>query len=493
MAFLLPAYMGSNHSLFLGVGYLVAAIKKCENSAIIIDEDAIRWIYSSEGETNSIKLAEKRVIDEINKYSPNMLCISINTANYRNGLRLLSYVRKSFPDIYMTVGGPHISVCYKTFIDLHSDLFDAAIVGEGEDSLCELIENIKNGNMDKIIPGICYSNNHNHFIQRKIVDIEHIMFPDRKAFFSIYNDDEIEIAKENYKRVFYSHLPGFQKGHARIVGSRGCYNNCTFCSPGIYWKNPENNKPYRRVRSAKSIVNEIEMLLTDGISSIYFDDPTFPIKSNMIFFNNFEKEILTRNLNFFWGAPICSNEIDSTILDRLQRIGFSYCYFGLENYCKDNLNDFHKQQDIQKCLDLINECKKRGIHCDASYQIGLPNESIDDMKRSIDWIFNNKIERNTFYSITAIWPETQMAIKYGVTPEYYEPDFDKSVFEKKSGLYFYEQGNPILEQFYSNCSGTYHFIPMETAIDMKYYIFDKGLVNRFAKKRGGTLEPKNDK
>ena len=49
---------------------------------------------------------------------------------------------------------------------------------------------------------------------------------------------------------------------------------------------------------------------------------------------------------------------------------------------------------------------------------------------------------------------------------------------------FYEQGNPIVEQFYSNCSGTYHFIPMDVAIDMKYYAFDKGLTNRFAKKRG---------
>ena len=484
VAFLLPAYMGSNHSLFLGVGYLAASVKQHGNDAIVIDEDAIRWLYSAEGDEKSLKLAEKRVIDEINKYEPNMLCLSMNTANYRNGLRLLKYIRKEFPDIYMAVGGPHISVCYKTFFEWHNDLCDAAIIGEGEQALCELIENIKSGYLYNAVPGVCYSKNPTEFTNGKMVEIDTIPLPDRKAFFSIYCDEEKKVAEENYRRVFYSHLPGFENGHARVVASRGCYNNCTFCSPGIYWRNPENNKPCRRVRNPQSIADERELLLSEGIGAVYFDDPTFPIKSDMRFFDDFEHEIIKRNLKFSWGAPICSNEIDSKILDRLQRIGFTYCYFGLENYREDNLKDFHKQQDIKRCLELIAECKKRGIHCDASYQIGLPNESVDEMKKSIDWIFKNGIERNTFYSITAIWPGTQMAYEYGVFPECYEPDFDKKDFGEKRGLYFYEQGNPIVEQFYSNCSGTYHFIPMDVAIEMKYYAFDKGLTNRFAKKRG---------
>lgn len=484
IAFLLPAYMGSNHSLFLGVGYLAAVVKQRGNSAIIIDEDAIRWIYSSEGDEESLKLAEKRVIDEIRKYSPNMICMSMNTANYKNALRVLQYVRCVFKETYTVVGGPHISVCYKSFWKWHRDLFDAAIIGEGEIALCTLIDNVRRGVIDKTIPGVFYTNTPEIYTPGKMVEIDHIPFPDRNAFFEIYDENEILLAKENYQRVFYSHLPGFENGHARVVASRGCYNNCTFCSPGMYWRNPQNNIPCRRIRNAKSVVDEIEALVACGIGAIYFDDPTFPIKSDIAFFSIFEREILERKLKFYWGAPICSNEIDTEILDRLQRIGFSYCYFGLESYCEEYLNDFHKKQDIKRCLDLIRECRERGIHCDASYQIGLPNEKIDDMKKSIDWIFQNGIERNTFYSITAIWPGTDMAREYGITDDYYEPAFEKKQIEENKGLYFYEQGNPIVEQFYSNCSGTYHFIPMDVAIDMKYYVFDKGLSNRFAKKRG---------
>lgn len=484
VAFMLPAYMGSNHSLFLGVAYLSSAVKKQGNQSIVLDEDAIRWVYAKEDENTSLERAEGRVKEEIRKYAPDVLCMSLNTTNLENGLRMLSYVRHSFPEAYMVVGGPHISACSEQFRRWHRDLFDAAIVGEGEDAICDLLKSVCQGERKTPIPGIIYSSNELSVIPRKMVDINCLEFPDREAFFAIYNTKERAIAEENYTRVFYSHLPGFENGHARIVASRGCYNNCTFCSPGMYWRDQVSGKPCRRIRSAKSIADEIELLIHDGVGAIYFDDPTFPIKSDKKFFDELGKEILDRQLVFNWGAPICSSEVDTEILDRLQRTGFSYTYFGLESYKEENLKDFHKMQDIQRCLELIRECKKRNIHCDASYQIGLPNETVEDIKKSIDWIFKNKIERNAFYSITAIWPETMMAKEYGVLPEFFEPSYDKKTIEREKGLFYYEQGNPVVEHFYSNCSGTYHFIPMDVAIEMKYYVFDSGLTNRFAKKRG---------
>lgn len=484
VAFLLPAYFGSNHSIFLGIGYLAAVLKNMGNEAIVLDEDALCWIYSKVDKKNSLTLAESRVVEEIQRYSPDVLCISINTTNYRNALRMLKYVREKFPRIFMIVGGPHISTCYSTFQSWHKDLYDAAIIGEGEVALCSLIENLKQGQQHTPIQGVCYSAMPMAYTPSKMVNIKQLPFPDRSVFFEIYSPDEKALAKENYNRVFYANIPGFENHHhARVVASRGCYNSCTFCSPAVYWRNPENLKPCRRIRKASSIVAEVEQLLKTGVQAIFFDDPTFPIKSDMKFFSEFEQEVLNKGLDFHWGAPICSNEIDTNILDRLQKLGFSYTYFGLENYQSSALKNFSKNQDIHKCIELINECTVRNIHCDAAYQIGLPNESLDDIKRSINWIFSKKLEQNTFYSITAIWPETELAKQYNVTPDCYEPDYDKKTFEARSGLFFYEQGNDILEPFYSNCSGTYHFIPMDLAIQIKYYLFDNGLTNRFAKKR----------
>ena len=115
VVFMLPTYMGSNHSLFLGVAYLSSAVKKQGNQSIVLDEDAIRWVYAKEDENTSLKKAEERVKEEIKKYAPDVLCMSLNTTNLKNGLRMLSYVRHSFPEIYMVVGGPHISACSEQF------------------------------------------------------------------------------------------------------------------------------------------------------------------------------------------------------------------------------------------------------------------------------------------------------------------------------------------------------------------------------------------
>lgn len=479
IAFLLPAYFGSNHSMFLGIGYLAAAVKKKGFKALIVDEDAINWVYSKKNPSNSLELSKSRVIDELKSYSPNAICTYINTANYKNALRMLEYVRDVFPNTYSIVGGPHISTSYSSFKKNHSALFEAAIIGEGEDSICELAMSLSKNIFNAFIPGVLYSDSNLIYNLPRVVQIDKIPFPDREAFFEIYNQTELPLAYSSYQRVFYSSLPGFEKKYARIVASRGCYNTCSFCSPSVFWRHPETKKPYRRIRSAKSVVDEIEILLSKGISAIYFDDPTFPLKTSPAFFSQFETEIKKRHLSFNWGAPICVEEADVRILDRLQDIGFTYTYFGLETYQEKDLNNFNKKQNIRQCLNLIRQCKERGIHCDAAYQIGLPHENRDGIKRSIDWIFENHIERNIFFSITAIWPETLLAREIGILSDYFEPNYDKALVNKEKGVFFYEQGNPELEYFYSNCSGTYHFIPEELAIEMKYYIFDCGLKNRF--------------
>lgn len=480
VAFLLPVYFGSNHSMFLGVGYLSAVLKKNGNDTLIIDEDTIYWLYKQNECDNILEKVKNRIISEINKFSPDIICISINTTNYNNALNLLMLVNSFFKDVYIVVGGPHITTSFESFDKWHHSLFDAAIIGEGEESLCELCNWFEQKEEQRIIPGVRFASYPQLYKKRSVVNIDSIPYPDREGFFKIFTENELPIAKDNYNRVFYSHLPGFKDGYARIVASRGCYNSCNFCSPGIYWRNPINNKPCRRVRNPISIVDEIEQLINQGIHAFYFDDPTFPIKSDLNFFKMFEEEIKRRELDFSWGAPICSSEIDYELLDRLSMIGFTYTYFGLENYKIENLKKMHKSQNIESCTDLIFECKKRNIHCDASYQIGLPGEDFEEIKRSINWIFDSKIERNAFYSITAIWPETELAKEYSVPSDAYEPSFDKKAFYDITGLFYYKQGNSILEDFFSNCSGTYHFIPEETAINAKYYCFDMGLRNRFA-------------
>ena len=477
----LPVYFGSNHSRFLGPAYIASFLNAHGRECCILDEDAIAWLYHDTSDPQ--KQIRTRIVDAIHEFLPDIIGIYLNTANYKNGLSLLTFLRKNFPEICMVVGGPHITTCFKTFDALHSDLFDYAIVGEGEVAfykICQLIENKCHAH----IPGVFAANHSDSFRAAPLLDIDRLPTPDRTAFFTLFSKEERRTLIQNDTRVFYSSLPGFDSNYARVVATRGCYNACRFCSPGLYWRDPVTQQPRRRIRSPIAVVDEIEDLISKGHTSIYFDDPTFPILSNLPFFQTFCKEIKRRHLSFSWGAPICSNEINKYVLDELADIGMTYTYFGLENYNYDYLSAMEKEQNIDSCLMLIKSCEKRGIHCDASYQLGFPNDSFEAIRQSIDWIFDRRIQFHTFYSLTAIWPETSLAEEYNITPECYEPNFDKNRL-REFGLYFYEQGNQVLEQFYSNISGTYHFLPEDDTVALKYYIFDKGLTNRFARKKEG--------
>lgn len=89
--------------------------------------------------------------------------------------------------------------------------------------------------------------------------------------------------------------------------------------------------------------------------------------------------------------------------------------------------------------------------------------------------------KKEFFSIAAIWPETPLARKYGVKSDDFEPSSNKKRLEKE-GLYYFRPGNPQIEKYFSNCSGTFHFIDEETAIQAKYYLIDSGFIKRFENK-----------
>ena len=288
---------------------------------------------------------------------------------------------------------------------------------------------------------------------------------------------------ENYRYVFYSHLPGFKgKKFTRIIGSRGCDFSCNFCSPATFWKDPITGKNCRRLRDPIKIVDEIEYLTEHGYEAFYFDDPTFPFLSRPGYYKCLLNEIKKRRLQIAWAAPTRSDELNADILLDLFEAGFTYTYFGLESFRRSALHEMGKKVDIEKSVALVHKCNEIGIHCDVAYQIGLPGENYDSIIDGIQWLAQHGLQKHSFFSIAAIWPGTPWAKSWGIKSYDYEPIANKKSLETK-GLYYFEPGIPEIERYYSNCSGNYHFIDKETAINIKHYLIDAGFIKRFDKNK----------
>lgn len=476
VAFCIPYYSGSNHSQFLGVGYLSSYLKKLGHETIILDEDAVCWVKSKTGSINPNEDARLWIKENIDEFNPHIICVSINTTNYQNGLLLLRYLRKTYPKKIIVVGGPHISVCWQTFAKLHRNLFDIGIVGEGEEALAEICRAIKDKKDFLDIPGVFISDKLKNM--PRIINIDSLPFPDRDGFLAPFKNEEIITANKHYQRCFYSFLPEFRgKKHARIVATRGCNKQCGFCSPAVYWIDHTRGNPLRRIRTPRSIVEEIDELVQQGITAIYFDDPSFPVLSNMDFFLGFKLELKKRNINIVWGSPLSSDELSEDVLEALSETGFRYTYIGLESYNDANLLSLSKKQSIEHCIRMVDACNEKGIHCDISYQVGLPGEKLENIEKSLDWLVQHGLKKRVFFNITALWPGTILAKKYNITPLDYEPDINKEGLTSRGLYYFGAENN--LDEYFSNCSGTFHFISREIAIEVKEILHEKGFCDRF--------------
>ncbi len=481
IAFLIPYYEGRNHSPFLGVGYLSQVLKDAGFDTLILDEDAIYFVMENRGIDAPLQASRRFILNSLQEYSPVVVGMTVNTTNYERCLQLLRTVRKYVPETCIIVGGPHISTSWFSFKKHHSDIFDIAIIGEGESTILEVCNRVLTKASLKGISGTVLSHQAQNVIQPRalVANLDTLPYPDRDGFFYTVPGKELSVLKEHYRRVFYSHLPGFRgKHYERIVGSRGCNYSCNFCSPSVFWRNPITDRPKRRIRHPKNIVNEIEYLFDRGYEAFYFDDPTFPFSSEPDFINTFIHVLEQRGLKIAWAAPTRYDELSKNILVKLARTGFTYTYFGLETYRRKDLLKMGKEMDINHCLKLIEWCNDLGIHCDVSYQIGIPGDDYESIIQSIQWLEEHGLQKRSFFSIAAVWPETPLARKYGLSSENYEPECRKTSWEKQ-GLYHYKPGNPQIEKYYSNCSGTFHFIDIDTAIRVKDYLMDVGFIKRF--------------
>ena len=116
--------------------------------------------------------------------------------------------------------------------DFKNSNFDMAILGEGEQTTSELInqynqDKFKNKEFLKKINGILFRNN-NKIIKTKprefIKDLDQIPFPARELLnMKFYNQARITPKRE-------------LKTIGSMMTSRGCPFNCSFCSTSLFWK-----------------------------------------------------------------------------------------------------------------------------------------------------------------------------------------------------------------------------------------------------------------
>lgn len=350
---------------------------------------------------------KKTLLNEIKK-KPLIFGISALTGKQiLNGLEVSKLVKEN-SETPIVWGGVHSSLLPRQ--TLENKYIDFVVVGEGEETLLELVEALKNKISADNIKGLGYKKGHKIYLnpQREFMDLD-------KSLEIPY--DLIEI--ENYieKKSFATGKLGRD---IAFYTSRGCPHRCGFCY------NKEFNKRRWRGKSAESVVEDMKKLIKDyRITAFNIEDDEFFVdtqRARRICELIIEEDL---NIEIFTScrANYIVNNMDDKYLRLLYRAGFRILAFGVESGSERILDLIHKDITIDQVFETIKRLKKAGINSKYYFMAGFPTETVEDLYKTTDLIQKmKKIDsriRIPAWRVFTPYPGTglyELAIKHGWCP-----------------------------------------------------------------------------
>ncbi|MFC2061700.1 B12-binding domain-containing radical SAM protein [Elusimicrobiota bacterium] len=360
-------------------------------------------------------------------------------AMLKEGLKFSKYIKKNH-QIPVVWGGVHSTLLpEQTASDENVDI---VIEGEGELAFYEVVKALDEGAPLNNISGIYYKEGNTP------------VYTGRRDFC-----DMDELPEVPYDLLDISkYLPAYKKQRSiYFQSSRGCPYRCKYC-----YNNSVNRGKWRAL-SAEKTLERIGKLLDKFkfIDDIYFVDDNFFIDMNRA-----EKIIRgLKEIDVTWqvqGVDIVSiKRMDDSFLELLRDSGCQRLTVGIESGSPKIRELIHKNGSVEDIAAVMERLKKYDIIIYCSFLIGIPGETIDDIKCSIDLLLklmkiNPNIRNSPFYIYTP-YPGTELYERVtelgfkapGSIEEWADCEWDRVTFT----------GN---EKFYHNLHFTSLFIDKKT-------------------------------
>ncbi|MFA4907576.1 MAG: radical SAM protein [archaeon] len=350
----------------IGIAYLKAICQMRGHTVEVLDN-------------NVMQLSEDEIVQRLKGFD--VLGISMTTPTYRAVKSLSERVRREL-GIPVIIGGAHPTSDPMDTLEFA----DYIVLNEAEEVFPKMLELMESGKATAEelgkINGIGFHSEGKKILTEKseqLKDLDAIPFPDWHGF-----------PLEKYGsalRVSGRCLP--------IVTSRGCPYTCVYCYKGLFgWK--------VRTRSPKNVVDELEYLKKEfGIKEFQIADDVF---------NMFEehavgvcKEMIERKINLPWALPngIRATQVTDNLAYWMKKAGLQYTGLGVETGSQEMMNTIGKVQTKQNVIDAVRTLKKHKIQVVGFFIFGLPGETEQTMKETIDFALSLDLD---YYSISMATP-----------------------------------------------------------------------------------------
>jgi radical SAM superfamily enzyme YgiQ (UPF0313 family) len=316
-----------------GLGYLASALKSRGYAVNVVD-------FNNKPGNEKERLGIVKYADFIG--------ISIKSFTLNEAIKIAKLVKKINNKATIIAGGPHLAIDGYNFLN-ENKCFDMAVIGEGEETLLEIIEKKDYKN----IAGIIYRKGNEIKInqKKKLIDnLDSLPFPDYTCFDS--------------KMAAYP-----------LVTSRGCPYSCTYCSVrdvmGVKW----------RARTPENILEELKKAKeTYEINEFKILDDNFTL--DIIRVKKLCRLMIENKIDMKWSCPngIRADRLDAELLKLMKASGCYSISIGIESLHPDVFEEIDKGEKLSVVKNAVRMIKNTGIEVKGFFIIGLPGSTYEKDK-----------------------------------------------------------------------------------------------------------------
>jgi radical SAM superfamily enzyme YgiQ (UPF0313 family) len=321
---------------------------------------------------------------KIRQFQPEVIFIETSTPSALWDAGIMRAIKEMLPRLIVIAGGC-IAPALASELFLKKKLADYWITGEYDFALNELIDALQKNKNPHAVRGVITAEKPAN-APAKVEELDKLPPP-------LYE----QLPIKNYSDP----VCGLPAPSAVSWLSRGCPFGCTFCVwPQVFYF----DRKYR-TRSIAKALDEIAFLIENyGCESYYFDDDTTNIgEARMV---ELATAIKKRKLNFIpWSMMARADCMSKKALSALADAGLYSIKYGVESADPALLKKCGKNINLKKLVDAIKYTKECGIKVHLTFTLGLPGETKETIKKTLDFAFAVEPETAQF-SLCTPFPGT---------------------------------------------------------------------------------------
>jgi anaerobic magnesium-protoporphyrin IX monomethyl ester cyclase len=328
----------------LGLGYIAAYMKSHGVSVELVD-----CTFAD----------EKEAVERVRRSRPRIIGVQVMFSMKEKALEFARVFRNDCE--VLVAGGPLATSNPEEFLSS----FDVVVIGEGEQTMLELVRAIQKGEGLANVSGIAFKEKGEvRFTPARdfVENLDSVPFPSREMF-------DNPAYKDYYSKNF-----GYTT--TSVITSRGCPFQCDFCSRPIF-----GNR--FRSRTAANIAEEVKAVRQLGYERIWFADDCFTLDRKRLL--SICDELIRRRISIGWECLSRVDTVNLEVAERMKQAGCVRVFFGIESGNDSILRIMKKQATTEQAKEAVNVFKKVGVQAGAFFILGYPGENDRTVLDTVDF------------------------------------------------------------------------------------------------------------